>query len=120
MSDRRQRDAETKVVVFLPDNLALLYAEATEHMKMNQETLQFFDHYAHFNNNEGKTKYKDMLLLMARAQVEKARVADPAKCCPSILQQKCWRENTFATLPTIRKVTVLLLQQALARLLQVP
>ncbi len=85
MGDRWQRVAETKVVAFLPDNLALLHVEAMEHMKMNKETLQFFDHYTHFKNLEGKPIYKDMLLLMARAQVERARIADPAKCGPSIL-----------------------------------
>ena len=84
MGDRWQRVADKKVVAFLPDNLALLYVEALEHMKMNKEVLQFFDHYTHLRNLEGKPIHKDMLLLIARAHIERARIADPAKCGPSI------------------------------------
>jgi Flp pilus assembly protein TadD len=50
--------------------------------------LRLFDQHAQMKNLEGKPVHKEMLLQMARVQIDRARSADPAKCGPSILMAR--------------------------------
>jgi tetratricopeptide (TPR) repeat protein len=85
MNDRWNRVADKKLVAFLPDHVSMMYIEAMEHLKMNKEALQFLDQYEQMKNLEGQPISEAMLLLIARAHIERARSVDPVKCTHSIL-----------------------------------
>jgi tetratricopeptide (TPR) repeat protein len=85
MKDNWKRVKDTKIVGFLPDNIAVLYLEAVGNMRMNKEALQFVDQYVQMKNLEGAAIDNRMLLLIARVHIDKARSTDPTKCGPSIL-----------------------------------
>jgi tetratricopeptide (TPR) repeat protein len=88
MNDRWKRVSDTKIVAFLPDNLAMMHLEALGHMKMNKEALHFVDQFAQMRNSARVPIHNGMLLLMARVQIDKARSSDPAKCGAAILSAR--------------------------------